>query len=64
MHLEMLIQMRLLQKFFIAFTALIRKGQTVRLHVRMQLRLQLEVLLWTPRTIVASDAGMRLQMLI
>lgn len=64
MHLQMLIEMRLLQEFLIAFAALIRKGQAVCLHVRMQLRLQLEVLFRTARTIVAGDAGVRLQMLI
>lgn len=63
-HLQMLIQMRLLQKFLIALAALIGKGQAMGLHVRMQLRLQLKVLLRTSRTIVAGDAGVRLQMLV
>lgn len=63
-HLEVLVQVRLLQELLVALAALVRKGQAVRLHVRVQLRLQLEVLLRTARTVVAGDAGMRLQVLI
>lgn len=63
-HLQMLIEMRLLQKLLITFAALVGERLAVSLHVRVQLRLQLEVLLRTAWTIVSCDAGMRLQMLI
>ena len=63
-HLQMLIEMRLLQELLVALRTLERKCQSMRLHVCVQLRLLLERLLRTPWTIVAGDASMCLQMLI
>lgn len=63
-HLEVLVEMGLLQELLVALVALVRKGQAVGLHVRMQLRLQLEVLFRTTRTVVAGDPGVRLQVLV
>lgn len=60
----MLIEMRLLQEFLIAFAALVWEGHAMRFHVCMQLRLLLERLVRTAWTVVAGNAGMRLQMLI
>jgi len=63
-HLEVLVEVRLLQELLVALVALVRKGQAVGLHVRVQLRLQLEVLLRTAGTVVAGDPGVRLQVLV
>lgn len=64
MHLQVLIEMCLLQEFLITFATLIREGHAMRFHVCMQLGLLFECLVRTAWTIVAGDAGVCLQMLI
>lgn len=60
----MLVQMGLLQEFLITFRAFKGKGQTMRFHVSVQLRLLFKGFFRTARTIVPGYAGVCLQMLI
>lgn len=63
-HLEVLVEVRLLQELLVALAALVGEGQSVRLHVRVQLGLQLEVLVRTTGAVVSRHSGMRLQVLV